>query len=149
VSADKEMSVDEYGQGSLLAHDTPDDATAECIAAVGGIKAAALLLRPELEIEQGARWLRDCLNPRKRDKLDVRQYLVLWRSARERGCLAGVAYVNDYCDCAPPIPISPEDEEAELQREFIRAEEGMRALVDRMEQIAKRRALTRVPGRAA
>lgn len=143
--------MDECGQGSLLAHDTPDDATAECIAAVGGIKAAALLLRPELEMEQGARWLRDCLNPRKRDKLDVRQYLVLWRAARERGCLAGVAYVNDCCGCAPPIPISPDDEEAELQRSFIRAQEDMQALVERMETLSKRRAVTGVvrPGRAA
>jgi hypothetical protein len=137
--------------GDLFGIEDVSTAISQCVIAVGGRKHAASLLWPAMPLDEAAQKLDRCLNPRKRDVLHVEEFLLLIREARQKGCLIGVGYVNDYCDCAPPVPISPDDEEAELQRAFIRAQEDMQALVERMETLSKRRAVAGVvrPGRAA
>lgn len=124
--------------GDLFGIEDWRTATAQCVIAVGGRKCAGQILWPSMTIEDSALKLDRCLNPQKRDVLRVEEFMLLVREARRAGCLIGVAFVNDFCECAPPVPTSPENELDELQRDFIRAQEAMSTIVGRMETLQRR-----------
>lgn len=131
-------------QNDLFGIDDARTATQQMIVALGGPKKAGPLLWPSMTIDDAADKLNRCLNPRKRDAMKIEEWLLLCREARQAGCLIGVAFVNDYCDCAAPVPITPEDVEDELRREFIHASDRMESIVKRMETLEKRRRVGRV-----
>jgi len=131
--------MDNADQGVLFGLESTDDAIRQCATALGGMKATGLLLWPSMPADEAGRKLSRCLDPRKRDVLHVDEFLLLIREARRNGCLIGVHYVNDYCECAPPVPVTPEDEEDELMRDYIRAAETMKTIHERMELLVRRR----------
>lgn len=96
------------------------------------------MLWPEMGIEAAAQRLNNSLNDDRREVLHVHQYLLIWREARAVGCLAGVAHVNHECNCAPPNPIEPEDEMAQLQRNYIESVRMQQKIADRLERINDR-----------
>ena len=114
----------------LLVEDLPT-AIRTVIQALGGAKKAGSMLRPELPADDAARWLRDCLDDSRREKLSLEQFLLLLTEARRAGCHAAMAYLCETAGYAPPQPVEPEDEAAELQRQFI-------ASVALMQQIERR-----------
>jgi hypothetical protein len=128
------------GQGDQqpLWHDDIQDATRTCIAVLGGPKRVGAMLWPETTADQAAQRLNRSLDDDRREVLHIHQYLLIWREARKQGCLAGVAYVNSECDCAPPIPTDPEDERDRVQRLFVESVKQQQALIERMEQLAER-----------
>jgi hypothetical protein len=120
-----------------LFHESLADALRECIAVCGGLKAVGKVLWPEKDCDIAGRLLADCLNEAKREKLSPEQVLLLLRSAREKGCHAGMAFIARDLGYADPQPIEPEDERAKLQREFIESTKRLAQMAQRIEQLER------------
>jgi len=111
------------------------DAIREVVRACGGTKVVASRLWPEKAPEAAARILLDCLNEGRSEKLSPDQVLLLARMGRERGCHAVMSYYAAECGYAPPQPIEPEDERAQLQREYIESVKLLSVLSMRLERV--------------
>jgi len=120
-------------------HETVNDALTSAVAALKGYKAVGQMLRPEMTIENGAQWLRDCLNPSKREKLSPEQFMFILRAARTVGyheAMNFVAFDTGY----KATPVDPESQEAQLQERFIDAVEGLSAIQAQLQRIQRLRA---------
>lgn len=117
-----------------LFHEDVWQALTDCVRALGGAKEVGIALRPELGVLKSQRWLLDCLNPDRADKLSLDQALWILTQARQINCHAGMAFIARQCGYADPQPVEPEDERAALQREFIKQSKAMQALATRMER---------------
>ncbi|MGN6313196.1 MAG: hypothetical protein ACTHMO_05470 [Rhodanobacteraceae bacterium] len=116
-----------------LFHESLAEALHDCIRALGGAKTVGHAMRPEKSIEDARKWLLDCLNPDRAEKLAPDQVLWILRESRKVNCHAAIAYINRECGYADPQPIEPEDERAALQREFVETGKTLRNLLARME----------------
>lgn len=67
------------------------------------------------------RWLSDCLNPDRAAKLDPDELITILQIGREIGVHVLMHHLCRQANYADPQPKNPEDERAELQREFINA----------------------------
>ena len=124
-------------QASLF-HEDIWQALTDCVRALGGAKVVGHKMRPEMGPQDAGKWLLDCLNPARKDKLCLEQVLWLLRESRAIGCHAGMAYIAKDAGYAEPQPIEPEDEYANLQRTFAESVKAQSQLVARMEQLAAR-----------
>lgn len=115
-------------QQIALFHDSIYDALSADVAAIGGVKKAAALLWPTNSDAAGR--LRACLSIEHAQKLDMEELIALKRLARDAGSCATVTYEAQQLGYEVAW-IRPEDEQAELHRQFI---DG----VARLEQISKR-----------
>lgn len=122
--------------GSLF-HESLADALRECIAVCGGTKAVGAKLWPEKEPDAAGRILADCLNDGKREKLSPEQVMLLLRMARAKGCHAGMVYLSRELGYSDPQPVEPEDERAQLQREYIEAAKTMARMAARIESLER------------
>jgi len=113
-----------------LMHDAFEDALKEVIHACGGPKAIGREMRPELPVEQAAGWVRDCLNPEKRDKFSMQQVLFILRRGREVGAHAAMHFLARDAGYSDPSPLDPEDEVVRMQREFVEATKQLSRLAD-------------------
>lgn len=104
------------------------DAARGCVDALGGPKEVGQRLRPEKSMEDARVWLLACLNPDRNEKLDPEQLVWLFREARAIGHHASMHWLCDCVGYSHPVPITQEQETAELQRQFI-------AAVDRQERL--------------
>ena len=98
-----------------------NEAIRATVNALGGMKVVGADLRPEKSAVDAGKWLADCLNPSKRDRLDPEQLAFIRRKARAAGCHILASFEMREAGYAEPVPIAPEDEAAQLQREFIGA----------------------------
>lgn len=119
-------------QGQLF-HEDVWQALRDCVSALGGSKKVGVLLRPELDAQTAGRWLLDCLNPERKEKLCVEQVLLLLRESRQANCHAGMAFITRHSGYADPLPIEPEDERAALQRDYIAAVKQLATISARLE----------------
>lgn len=115
-------------QGQLF-HESISDALREVVQVLGGPKAVGVLLKPELPADQAGQYVRDRLNPDRRERFSPDQLVLLAERSRQAGCHAIPLYFARHCGYADPQPLEPEDERARLQREYIDA-------VKRLEGIA-------------
>lgn len=111
-----------------------NEAIRATIQALGGFKTVGAELRPEKSAVDAGKWLTDCLNDNKRDRLDPEQLAFIRRKARAAGCHILASFEMREAGYARPVPITPEDEAAELQRKFI---ESVRALEVLQRQMAR------------
>ena len=111
-----------------------DEAIRAAIQALGGFKRVGSELKPDLAADAAGRWLSDCVNPEKREILPPSALCFIRRRAREAGCHVLAAFESLDAGYAPPVPIAPEDERAELQREFVQMGKAMQGLFARMER---------------
>lgn len=121
-----------------LWHDDIFDATRTAIQRLGGFKTVGAALWPEKSPDKAGELLANCLNRTRPEKLDLEQFLLIVREARKVGCHVVAAFICDNAGYAPPQPIEPKDEMAELQRAYISAVEAQRALIERMERVQTR-----------
>lgn len=105
------------------------------VTALGGYKRIGAEMRPELPADQAGRWLADCLNHDRRDKLCPDQVGWIRRRARKAGVHVLATFEARDAGYAEPQPIEPEDERAKLQREFVMAMKGMEQLARRLEAV--------------
>jgi hypothetical protein len=116
-----------------------DDALSGAVMALGGWKKVGCLLRPELapKPDIAAQWVRDCLNPDKRERLNPHQLLLLLRLAREAGYHAAKHWLDSELGYEQGRPLDPTDEQAQLQRDFIAAVQTSKRIAERIERLTQ------------
>lgn len=115
----------------VLFHEDINEALKGLVAALGGAKVVGTRLFPDLTIDGARARLLDALNPDRAQQLSQTQFLALLRWGREAGYHGVMEYVADEAGYTRPSPLSPEDENAELMREYI-------AHVKKLEQLTRR-----------
>ena len=121
---------------SHLFFETPEDAFSHLVSVMGGAKSVGARMRPDLAPDAAGRWLKDALNADRREQLHPSQVVWLLKAAREAGIHDAMRWIAGECGYTTPDPISPPDEMAELQRQFIAASKQMASMTARMESIA-------------
>lgn len=117
-----------------LFYDTYEDAIRDCVTALGGFKQVGSMLWPALPADDAGRKLAHCLNTDKREKLDLGELRLIRREARKAGVHILAHYEARDAGYTEPQPLNPEDEAAQLQREYIAAVKQLSILSARMEQ---------------
>lgn len=122
--------------GPDLFYESWEEALKDDIKALGGTKAVAKLLWPDLEADIGRNRLNDRLNPERRERLSDSQERMIMRDAREkRGFSAAMCFLTDDTGFERPKPKEPMDEFTELQRQFIASVKLQSKLADRIEKL--------------
>lgn len=116
--------------------DNVNDAMQATVNALGGYKKVGPMLRPELPIDQAAGWLRDCLNPGRREKLAPEQLLLILRKAREVGYHAAMNFLA-FDTGYKADPMDPVSLESQLQERFIEAVQHLQGIQKRMERVQR------------
>ena len=106
-----------------------NSAIAGLVSALGGAKAVGSRLYPDLMPEAAARRLNDSLNPDRAQQLSQTQFVTLLKWGREAGFHGCIEFLVDEAGYTRPSPRCPEDERAQLQRDFVDA-------VNRAERLA-------------
>lgn len=123
-----------------------NEAIKALVQALGGPKKVGLLLRPELTLDGASTWLRDCMNPDRRERLSPEQLILLMKLGRQANCNVLAAFLMGEAGYQEPHPLEPVDEYAELQREFIKYAKAQEAIAARLERAAEAvRTVVRVP----
>jgi hypothetical protein len=120
-----------------LFHEDIWQALRDCVSALGGAKVVGDKLRPEIGPEKSGRWLLDCLNPDKQDKLSVEQLLLILAEARKANCHVAAHYIAQVTGYAEPQPVEPEDERAALQRMFVESVRQQNEILKRFERLGR------------
>lgn len=119
-------------------HESINDALQGAVKALGGYKKVGPMLRPEMTVDVAAGWLRDCLNPTRREKLSPEQVLYILRAARQAGYYAAMDFVA-FDTGYRATPVEPETQERQLQERFINAVEGLTAIQAQLQRIQRLR----------
>ena len=118
-----------------LWHDTIHDAIRAAVDALGGPKSVASELWPTKRLEDGRRYLLHCLDSERPEKLGMDELLLIGRKAREAGCHTIMHFLAQEWGYTIPTTVEPEDQMAELQREYIAMVKAQELLAKRMEKI--------------
>lgn len=121
-------------QGELF-YETLTDALRATVDALGGPKVVGGKLWHEIGIDEARRRLLDCLNPDRQHRLDPERLLLLLKLARSKGIHTAMAWILDDVGYAPPQPVEPVDEDAELLRMECQLMERLEALMKRRERL--------------
>jgi hypothetical protein len=111
-----------------------NEAIRATVQALGGFKRIGADLKPDIAADAAGRWLADCCNPDKREKLAPSELAFIRKRARAEGVHILAAFEMREAGYAEPQPIEPEDERAALMREFVQASKGFTALIARMDR---------------
>lgn len=122
-----------------LFYDTYEDAVRDAVLALGGMKRVGSMLWPAMAADDAGRKLAHCLNTDKREKLDLGELRLIRTAARKAGVHTLAAYEMRDAGYADPQPLAPEDEAAQLQREYIAAVKTMAQIQARMDHNTKLR----------
>lgn len=112
------------------------DAVRATVEALGGYKRVGHDMRPDLSVDAAGRWLADCVNPDKREKLSLTELAYIRKTARQSGVHILTAFEAQDAGYAPPQPLAPEDEAAQLQREFIASVKALQDIQNRLAKVA-------------
>ena len=115
-----------------LFHDSFSDALTEVVKSLGGHKTVGLALRPDKSADSSARWLNDCLNPSRSERLDPDQVLFVLREGRKAQSHSAMNYLLREAGYADAQPIEPEDEKAALQRQVIESVKSLEQIMTRL-----------------
>ena len=115
-----------------LFYDTYEDAIRDCVTALGGNKKVGSMLWPAMPADEAGRKLAHCLNSEKREKLDLGELRLIRRAARQAGVHILAHYEARDAGYTEPQPVNPEDEAAQLQKEFIASVKALESLQKRM-----------------
>jgi hypothetical protein len=116
-------------------HEDLNAALGHVIAGLGGMKRVGVELWPTQAADQAGRKLANCLNPDHAQQLHPSDVLWILVEGRKRGIHSAMAFMCREAGYADPHPVEPEDEAAELQRQFIAAQEQMSQMLKRMERL--------------
>lgn len=118
-----------------LYHDTLQDALSEVVTALGGAKKIGALLWPEKSADDAGRQLRHALDPDRPEKVSLEQLALLLRLGREKGAHAGMYFLARDAVYQDPVAVEPEDERAQLMREFVEATKVQARLAAQMQRV--------------
>lgn len=120
---------------AVLFYESIFDALRGIVERAGGNKAVGARLRPAKAPDQAGRWLADCLNPTREERLDPDDFLALLRIGREIGFHGAMDFIAQEAGYQA-TPIEPQDEQARLQREFIKSVEALQRIEQRLGRLA-------------
>ncbi len=123
-------------QQEPLFHERIEDAALAVIDRCGGRKKFAAEMWPDKSLADAHNLLNACLNPEKRESFKPEQLLYICRRGRDVGCHALIVYLARSIGYADPQPIEPEDERAELQRQYVEAARSMARMAERIERLS-------------
>jgi len=113
--------------------DDINEALIEAVKACGGSANVGAKLWPEKTPQAAQRMLLDCLNPERPAHVTPDHVMFIARLARENGHHRLFEFMASSLGYAPPVPIEPSDELAELQRQFIAAVGAVQAIGNKIE----------------
>lgn len=120
-----------------LFEDLPD-ALAAVVAELGGWKRVGVMLRPDLgRPEAAGQWLRDCLNPDRREHLAPAQVLTLLREARKAGYHAAKHWLDAELGYEQGAPVSPQEQAADLIATLQGIVSESRRIAERLERVSQ------------
>lgn len=119
--------------------DTLSDALRNVVAACGGPKKVASTLWPTKQPPAAARYLNQCLEDERAEKLALDELMAVLKMGREADCHVAMYLIADQLNYEKPGTVDPESERDRLQREFIRATKTMQQLSVRMERLGESR----------
>lgn len=119
-----------------LIHESVNDALAFLVQALGGAKQVGAKLRPELPVDQAATWVRDCINPTRRERFTPEHVVWLLRAGRQAGVHSAMHYLAAETGYAAQ-PIEPEDERDQLRRDYIATVKMQQQIADRLERLER------------
>jgi hypothetical protein len=105
------------------------------IQALGGFKRIGAELKPDMAVDAAGRWLSDCCNADKREKLAPSELAYIRKRARTEGVHILAAYEMREAGYAEPQPLEPQDERAALMREYVQATKLLQTVAARMERL--------------
>lgn len=119
-----------------LFHEDINGALGHVISALGGNKRVGVALWPSLSADAAGKKVSNCLNNEHAQQFHPQDILWILRQAKQSGVHSAMAYINSECGYAPPMPVDPVDEAAELQRQFIQSVEAQQQLLKRLERLS-------------
>lgn len=123
---------------SRLFYDDTSDALRTVVQALGGSKTVGCKLWPDKTPDAAARYLSDCLNHAKAEKLSPDQMLLLLRWGHDTGCHAAMQYIAQ--EAGYEIrPITPEAERDRLADAILEGARTLERAVRAAEKLPKPR----------
>lgn len=122
-------------QQEPLFYEDINDAIRATLQAAGGLKKVSADLWPTLTADAASSRLRDCLNHDRREKLSPEELLAIAKAGREAGCHTLMAFLCGECGYSAPIPVEPEDQKGELQRQAAAMLTDLKSVLSRLERI--------------
>lgn len=120
-----------------LWHEDIYDALRAAVDALGGTKRVGHALWPAKSIEEAGKHLDRCLLSTSAQKLSLEELMWIFTQSASRGCHVLAAHLGQVAGYKF-VPITPEDEAAELQRQFMRSVEEQKALIERLQRVQVR-----------
>ncbi|MCC7097792.1 MAG: hypothetical protein IT472_11505 [Thermomonas sp.] len=117
-----------------------EDAIRATVQAIGGFKRVGAEMKVDMPADAAGRWLSDCLNPERRERLTPSELAYIRRRARQAGVHMLAAYEARDAGYAEPVPVEPEDERAALQRAFVESTKQLQQMLRRLQEIGGDRA---------
>lgn len=108
------------------------DAIRATVQALGGAKRIGSDMKPDLSVEAAGRWLSDCCNPDRRERLTPTELAYLRKRARAAGVHIMATFEMRDAGYADPTPVEPEDQRAALQRAFIQQTEELKRMLGQL-----------------
>lgn len=110
-----------------------EDAFIEAVNSLGGRKKVAAKLWPHKTVADASRYLSHCLDPERNEKLSMGEIVMIMKWAKDEAkCHAPMDYLASVIGYDKPVPKDPEDEFAQLQRDYIAATKVNERLAKRM-----------------
>lgn len=116
-----------------------NEALQSAVTGLGGFKKVGPALRPELPVDSAAGWLRDCLNPGRREKLSPEQVMFIIREAGRANLHALMNFVAFDCGYKA-TPVAPQTQEAELQQRFADAVDSLATIQNQLQRVQRLKA---------
>jgi hypothetical protein len=111
------------------------DAARDAVKHLGGAKKVGPQIWPDKTPETAARYLHDCLNPSRAERLAPSQLLLLMRMACDVGFHGLAGYMLREAGYAPPIPAQPQTEAELLTRRMESMVGEFARLTERLERV--------------
>jgi hypothetical protein len=121
---------------NALFHEDIYEALRTDVMASGGTKVVGSALKPKLPIQQASEWVNNCLNRARPEKFDAEDILFIKRMAKQSGSFATLYFEMDDVGMTHPLPITPEDEQAQLMRTYIETVKAQSLIASRLEKLA-------------
>ena len=85
-------------QNELPFYEQPEDALRAAVQALGGYKPVGQQLWPHKTVDQASRYLMDCLNPERNEKLNYTEIIFIFGKAKSIGFHAGFEWFAHQCE---------------------------------------------------
>lgn len=112
-------------------------ALGEVVRSTGGMKVVGAAMRPELDAVSAAGWLKDCLNPARREKLDPAQVIWLLKRGHAACVHDAMAYISLEVGYEPPRPVTAEAQFLSVLDEMKVMQQQMADSAARIERMAQ------------